>query len=271
MLKQREEIQEEQRPFKDWFEFFEWNRDNQTSIDWSNEDQMSSKEKELLSASLQDFQVGEYSEGKNFQKKAHIFSALFDIPWYSRSIELFIKEEQRHSHYLLDFMEIQSIEPKKEVWLDFIFTKLRSLGNLEAKVMVLLTAEIFSMVFYKALREASNSVLLKQICQQILKDEVKHLQFQSLALQCLYSKRSNFQNTLHRFVDKIIFRSTQAVVWMKYRKVFQAGGVYFKNYLKYSNKWHSKCEEIILAKDKPIINPINSCKNASSLKQEIRA
>ena len=102
------------------------------------------------------------------------------------TVKIFIKEEQDHALVLGQFMDMHSIEKIRKDGLDNIFRFLRKLAGLEGTVTVLLTAEIISMIYYQALRNATSSRTLRQICRQILIDEEMHLRFQSFTLSMIY-------------------------------------------------------------------------------------
>ncbi len=49
--------------------------------------------------------------------------------------------------------------------------------------------ETLALVYYKAIQKATNSPVLRQLCQQILRDEVKHIRFQYERLAILHRNR----------------------------------------------------------------------------------
>lgn len=54
--------------------------------------------------------------------------------------------------------------------------------DIEVEVIVLLTAETIAMVYYRRLKDATHSPILQTICEQILRDEAQHINFQSSLL-----------------------------------------------------------------------------------------
>src|SRR5258706_385192 len=108
------------------------------------------KNKKAIASSVQDFQAGDYE--------------------YIEAIRLFIAEEQRHARDLAHFLQINEIPLVKTTFTDGVFRRLRQiLGNLEISIAVLITAEIIAIVYYTALRDATNSQVLQTLCKQILK------------------------------------------------------------------------------------------------------
>jgi hypothetical protein len=62
-------------------------------------------------------------------------------------------------------------------WVDLIFRGLRRGTNLELALSVLVTAEMIAKVYYAAVYLATQSPVLRTLCEQILHDEAAHVQF----------------------------------------------------------------------------------------------
>ena len=92
-------------------------------------------------------------------------------------------------------MDLNRIPRVRRGWTDSVFRWLRNVvGTLEISIGVLVTAEIIAKVYYPALREASGSVVLRAICDQIIRDERKHVEFQTEQLAGLRIGRSRRGN-----------------------------------------------------------------------------
>jgi hypothetical protein len=129
--------------------------------------------------------------------------------------------------------------------LDNSFRWLRKLAGLEGTVTVLLTAEIISMIYYKALQKSTGSVLLQNICKQILVDEEMHLQFQSFTLKMLYRKKPGISILFSRLLHGILMSGTIMMVWFFHKKVLKCGGYHFFSFFK--NVWNEfkRCGKMI--------------------------
>lgn len=204
--------------FYKWKIYFELNRDHFSAIDFEQEQLLTAADKKCITKSLQQFQKGEQSEGRHL----FAFAKRFADPYYLESIKLFICEEQRHAAVLGAFMKKQGIPFIKNHWVDGVFRWLRKLAGLENTVRILLIAEIIAKVYYKALYLATGSVLLKEICQQILKDEEQHIRFQCEALHHFYAGKSLPARFFIRFLQAILITGTMIVVWWHHRTVLKA-------------------------------------------------
>ena len=145
---------------------------------------------------------------------------------YVLALQLFIAEEQRHARDLGRFLELAGIPPIRSNPLDRIFRLLRhTLGTLEVAISVLLTAEIIARVYYRALKQATGSTVLRALCDQILHDERQHVLFQSEQLGKLQASRGTIWLFATNVVRRLLFHGTCAVVWLFHRRALRRGGL----------------------------------------------
>jgi len=209
--------------FLQWIKYFEKNSIHFQDINWEISSRLNENEKETLKASLQQFQKGENSEGKHLINYAKTFSD----DQYLKCIKLFINEEQTHAKVLGRFMEQNDIPKIKSHWLDNIFRSLRKFSGLHNTIIVLVTAEIIAKIFYKALEQATTSLLLKQICNQILKDEDEHIAFQCYTLKLLFARRNYMMKVFIRTFHLVLMVGTIFIVWLNHKRVLKKGGYFF--------------------------------------------
>ena len=209
--------------FKDWKQYFLQNQDHFAGINLEEADQLTRDDKAAIAASLQQFQKGESSEGKHL----FAFAKQFPDPEYLNCIKLFIREEQRHASVLASFMHKHKIPLIKSHWVDGVFRWLRKLGGIQNTVRILLIAEIIAKVYYRALYNATDSVLLKKICLQVLSDEESHIGFQCDLLKIFYERQSLAGKFLTRNWKLFLMTGTTLVVWFYHKNVLKRGGYYF--------------------------------------------
>lgn len=90
--------------------------------------------------------------------------------------------------------------------MDNVFRRLRRYASLEQSVIVLLTAEIIAKLYYKALQKSTKSEVLIDLCNQILSDEEKHVQFQSETLHKFAQNRSVLFNRIVYILRRILLK-----------------------------------------------------------------
>ncbi len=217
-----------------WILYFQYNASNLMKQYWNHSYRLSKEELECISSSIQQFQLGESSDGSSLLQRAKTHARKYDDPAYVKAIELFIREEQRHGSHLARFMIQQSIPLLKKHWLDGIFRVLRKLAGLEVAARVLLTAEIIAIPYYSALSESTDAPLLQNICMQILRDETYHLVFQACTLGKICAKRTTLLNRTAHALHKFLMAITIPTVWMGHRKSLSRGGYDFAKFKKES-------------------------------------
>jgi hypothetical protein len=205
--------------------------------------QLTEKERRTIAPSIQQFQLGESSRGQRLLERGQRYGRAVNDPHFANALDLFIKEEQQHSRYLAGFMESQSIPLVPKHWMDTVFRKLRGLAGLELSLTVLVTAELIAVPYYRALRGATGSPILKMICTRILEDESSHLKFQASMLARVASARSAIFQQALREVHLHFLLGTILVVWIEHRTVFEAAGYGFRRFknetlLEFSN-WNT--------------------------------
>ena len=191
---------------------------------WDESYSLTASERELVTDSLQQFQLGEGSEGRGLKERAKASALAKKDPDFLPTLNLFIREEQRHSSDLGSFMDREGIERLKHHWVDGVFRRVRKLAGLELSLSVLVTAEIVAVPYYAALAEATASPLLKAICSRILDDEMDHLRYQSQNLSQLRATRRWHSDFGEWIARSLLMLGALAIVWKQHHRLFRAGG-----------------------------------------------
>lgn len=191
---------------------------------------LTAAEREAVIPSIQEFQLGENSEGKNLHRCAKEYAEENEDPEYLQAAEYFIREEQRHALYLRDFLASEGFGTVKKRWADSVFRKLSSLAGLESSVAVLVTAEVIAEVYYAALNEATRSPMMRAICCRVLRDEEAHVRFQAERLAILRRNRTKPGMLFTRFLHQALFFGAVLVVWRNHGKAIRLGGFGIRDY-----------------------------------------
>lgn len=218
-----------------WKSYYEENAASLLDVPWDRGAELTPDERVAISASLKAFQAGESSEGQHLYKYAKAYAERTADAPYVAAIRLFIAEEQRHARDLGRFLKLNEIPLVRTTFTDFVFRKLRHLfAGLEMSIGVLITAEIIAKVYYAALREATQSLILRRICDQILRDEVMHVQFQAEQLTILRRNRSHRAMVITMAAQRFLFFGTTLIVGVLHRHAICRGGYRFA-------KWWRVC------------------------------
>lgn len=208
-----------------WVAYFERNSRSLLPLPWQRGPEWTEAEKAALVASLQDFQLGESSDGRHLQARAEAYAALRGDPAYAEAMAWFIREEQRHAAVLADFLSAARVPLRQRTCLDIVFRWLRRRAGLELFLCVLLTAEMVGKIYYGAVWRASGSALLRAICRQLLRDEMQHLRFHCERLALLRRQRWRCLIGLAFAMQRCFFAGTSLAVWFRHRRAFRAGGL----------------------------------------------
>jgi len=210
----------------EWRQYFEENARSLLEIPWHLGAELTGEETEAISRSLQEFQAGESSEGKHLFHYAQEYARKTGDDEYVAAIRLFIAEEQRHARDLGRFLTLNGIPLVPTTFTDRVFRRLRNLfSGLEISIAVLITAEIIARVYYAVLREATRSPILRTLCDQILRDEAKHVQFQAEQLAKLRAGRRAVGRWITMGLQRFLYMGTVLVVWFYHRQTIRRGGL----------------------------------------------
>lgn len=217
----------------EWRLYFEQNAQSLLEIPWYFGAELTSEEMAAMAQSLKEFQAGESSEGKHLVRDSQKYADQTGDQDYLAAIRLFIAEEQRHARDLGRFLTLNNIPLVRTTFTDRVFRKLRHIfGGLEISIAVLVTAEIIAKVYYAVLREATQSAILRRLCDQILSDELRHVQFQTGQLAKLRASRNRLGMFWTMGLQRLLYFGTVLVVWLFHRKAFRRGGHAFARYWK---------------------------------------
>ena len=217
---------------KAWHLHFLANQQNLREIPWDDTYKLSSAERRAIQHSIQQFQLGESSEGRRLLTRARAYSRATGDPDFAEALSLFVKEEQRHSAYLLGFIRAQEISELSSDWVDSVFRRLRVLAGLELSLVVLVTAEIIAVPYYRALGRATASRLLNAISSGIVQDEAAHLKFQASMLARLGALRRPILRRLIARLHQLFLIGTSFVVWCEHGSVFRVAGYSFELFVR---------------------------------------
>lgn len=207
---------------REWLRYYQNNLDALRPIPWERGPELTTGESQAVARSVQEFQVGESSEGRHLLRNAQAYAERTGDFDYAKTMRLFIAEEQRHARDLGRFLRMNGIALVKSTFSDKVFRTLRNLfPGLELSIAVLVTAEIIAKVYYAALRAATQSVVLRALCDQILSDELQHVDFQSEQLAKLRRGRGAIGYFATMALQRFLFLGATLVVWSSHRRVMQ--------------------------------------------------
>lgn len=178
--------------------------------------------REPIARSLAVFQLGESGGGTRLKRYAKVIAPLAQFSGYQRAIDLFVAEEQSHAALLGRLIEHLKQPQLHKQWTNSIFRWARNLVNLEFNIQILLTAELVAEVYFGLLYLRCADPAVKQVSHKLLRDEMKHLEFQR---QFLAERLQDFTPATRRLwclQFRLIHRFVSAVVSWDHRDCLKA-------------------------------------------------
>ena len=160
-----------------WINHFARNGRNRPEPPWDIEHaSLEPKTKAALLSSLQQFQLGD-GGGPAYLIGRDLDQYFADHPRMKQMVDLWFKEEERHSELLGKAVERFGGSPIEEHWSFSIFCKVRKYLGVRFELYALLLTEITSNNYYKLLRKYAPDAAIKAMCDLIIRDETGHISF----------------------------------------------------------------------------------------------
>jgi hypothetical protein len=206
-----------------WLAHFRSQAAHPRQVPTTLDDTLSARERRLIAASIATFQLGESSDGARLRSAVRLHcGARADHP-IREIFDLFIAEEQRHAHLLAEFMQDHEIPELRSAVTDRVFRALRRCGGLQARLRLLVTAEIVGIVYYRSLEVVTDCRRLQILCRTLVADELVHVAFESQLLLALRSRRPGRAWLLSGWEQGLLTAAALAV-WLTHRQVLKSAG-----------------------------------------------
>lgn len=128
---------------------------------------------------LQRFQLGEAGEGRVAGEARATTDPAFDDA-LREATTLYVREEGRHAAILAQVLAALGASTVKRATAEVLFRRGRRLLGLRTKMLVIACAEVVGVAIYMRLRDGVPSPAIARAAEDILSDELTHLDFQSL-------------------------------------------------------------------------------------------
>lgn len=219
-------------PSEFWTDYFAYNA-KQHRVDWRLTPQIKPHQRKRVLKSLQAWQLGETSDGAHLLAAARKYARAQNDYLYPVAVGLFIKEEQKHGNNLGRYLDLIGEKRIKKDWGDTLFRKIRYFNSsMELWTLAVITVESVAQIFYQALKDATDCPLLREICDDILIDEERHIDFQTERMLAIYRTHNAFTRPVFFHAYRFFFFATASTVWLAHRKVLRIETPTFFDYLK---------------------------------------
>ncbi|TVQ96237.1 MAG: ferritin-like domain-containing protein [Deltaproteobacteria bacterium] len=203
-----------------WIEHFRDSVARPREADWSRGVHLDAELREPVLRSLQAFQRGLSSPGTDLRTKVRR-GADAD---YAVAVDLYVQEKNIHADLLARLLWAAQSEPYTRRWPDFFFRRLRRRFDWAPEMMILLTAEMASMPFFRTLANHAGDPLLREVLEGILQDQAFHIGFHIDHLRPEMERRGGKERVVLQHAWGTFFSATLMVLIQDNTRVFDALG-----------------------------------------------
>jgi hypothetical protein len=230
-LREPASVSQRVRSTADWLRYFQENASRPRPIPWDSDSRASSAELDDISRSLQAWQLGETSDGSHLRAAAARHADRMGDSVFPAVVDLFVREEQRHGELLGRYLDLTGIGRITSNWGDSLFRRFRyCITDMEIWTTPVVMVESLAMIYYNAIRRATQSTVLQTISKQILADEVPHVRFQCERLAVIFRSHSRVRFWLTMATHRLLFLVIVILVWAGHRRALHAGGYSWRRY-----------------------------------------
>jgi hypothetical protein len=205
-----------------WLGHFERNRNDRPEPDWRRPTPFPKLVAARLARSLAHFQLGESGEGTTLLAEARRTWA--DDPDYIAALARFVAEEQEHARLLEQQVLRYGGTPVAKHWTQDCFRRVRRALGVRFEIQTLLVAEIIGTAYYRLLR-STGDVVLRQMCELMLRDEAPHLRFHADRIVIEQLGWSALRRALWTAQFRCLLRAATTAAWVDHRPALRAVGI----------------------------------------------
>src|SRR5579863_2771043 len=134
-----------------WISYFQQNLQVKR-INWLQQANITEAESKAILKSLQAWQLGETSDGKNLLRASTVYAERIGDPYYIQAVQLFINEEQKHGNNLGAYLDLIGQSRIKKDWGDSLFRRVRYFNtSMEWWTLAVIYVESTAQIFYQSL------------------------------------------------------------------------------------------------------------------------
>jgi len=195
----------------EWLRYYQDNSRNRVEPEWHLPCVLNLVTQRALAHSLSHFQLGESGYG-NFLLAQAAAQAPHDAA-YHVALKLFIAEEQEHARLLKGLVYRLGGEAIWRHWTHALFRIVRRAFGLNLELQVLVIAELVGTAYYRSLHTRSRDPVLEQVCDRVLRDEARHVDFHADWLGDFQLEFLPLERALWNAQFQILFCVAAPVAW----------------------------------------------------------
>lgn len=201
-----------------WIEHFRTSVARPRTFDWSGGVALPPEVAGPVLRSLQTFQRGLSSPGVDLRSKVRRGAD----PDYAVAVDLYVQEKNVHADLLAHLLWAAGSQPEGRRWPDFFFRRLRRRFDWAPEMLILLTAEMASMPWFRTLSNRVEDPLVRAVLEGILQDQAFHIGFHIDHLRPEMERRGGRERVMLQHAWGTFFSGTLMVLIQDNGPVFDA-------------------------------------------------
>ena len=205
-----------------WLQYFESNRLKRTEPQWHLPFPETGATAPKLARSLSHFALGESGDGRFLLDQAQ--RTCPNDPDYITALRLFIDEEKEHARLLGKLVIRFGGHLIAGHWTQSCFRLLRRALGFHFEVQVLVIAELVGTAYYRSLHIRTRDPVLEQVCDLVLRDEARHIEFHSDRFASCHASWLPLERALWAAQFQFLFLAAAHVAWFDHSEALTAVG-----------------------------------------------
>ena len=205
-----------------WLRYYEQNKSNRPEPKWGLPSPLDLNTQRILARSLSHFQLGETGEGKFLIAQAR--AQMPDDVAYHEALELFVAEEGEHARLLKRLVTRFHGRTISHHWTHTLFRLVRRALGFKFEIQLLVTAELVGTAYYRILQARTRDPVLEEMCDLILKDEARHVDFHADWFGDFQSRLLPLEREIWNAQFQLLFAAATAIAWIDHRESLKSTG-----------------------------------------------
>lgn len=243
---------------KYWLAYFRQNRLERPEPEWALPISVPHPLVRMISKSLSHFQLGESGGGTCLFAKAR--RSYPEDTDYFAALDLFIKEEQEHARLLARLVGRFDGRLVTRHWTHWLFRLLRRALGATFELQVLVIAEVVGTSYYRLLRRHVSDPVLAQVCDLLLRDEARHIEFHRDRFATDQRSWLPLERAAWAVQFQALFLGAATVAWFDHGRALRAVGGSRREFL---DEARGECIRLLDAIALPSLKPDSCIPSAS--------
>lgn len=208
--------------FSSWLAYFQKESLKNFEPDWRLPVSLPPAHAQALAASLARYQLGESGDGEVLLRDARrIYPGEDD---YCSALASYIRVEGLHAQLLARLVHHLGGKPIARHWTHSMFRLVRRALGARFEIEVLAIAEIVGTAYYRLLRRHVADPVVEQVCEQLLHDEARHLDFHGERLAADQRGWGLAAHALWAWRFRALIFCASTIAWIDHGKVVRTFG-----------------------------------------------